>query len=282
MIRRPAVAGMFYEADGNALKERIKWCYLHQIGPGMIPGEIGTKRSIRGLISPHAGYVYSGPVAAHSFFKLAADGMPETLVILCPNHTGMGSGLSTMTEMSWLTPLGEVEVDREFALALMDEYSLLDDDPSAHLQEHSCEVQLPFLQEISPDFKMVPISMMMQDMETSHELGLAIAQTSNDLGRDVVVIASTDFTHYQPHEVAQTHDTKVLEAIKEMDEELMVNQIRKYNVTMCGYGPVIATITASKTMGANEAKILKYATSGDTGGDYSSVVGYGSAVFQKS
>lgn len=280
MIRQPAVAGYFYESDKDSLKKRITWCYAHKLGPGQIPGEIGDKRSLYALISPHAGYVYSGPVAAHSYHKLAEDGIPETVIILCPNHTGMGSGLATMTEGSWLTPLGDVEIDGELARALVQNYPLLDDDPSAHIKEHSCEVQLPFLQEISPDFKLVPICMMMQDLQTAQELGHAIAETAARLERDVVVIASTDFTHYQPHDVAKAQDEKVLEFIASLDEEGMVREIQKSNITMCGYGPVAAAITASKAMGARVADILKYATSGEASGDYSSVVGYGSAVFR--
>lgn len=280
MIRKPAVAGMFYESDEDSLRKRIKWCYQHKLGPGRLPGKMGSKRSIKGLIAPHAGYAYSGPVAACSYMELAEDGMPETVVILCPNHSGIGSGLSTMTEGSWLTPLGEVEIDHQFANELLNYYPLLDDDPSAHKQEHSCEVQLPFLQEISPDFKMVPVCMMMQDLETSRELGEAISHTAQKLERDLVIIASTDFTHYQPHDVAKAHDEEVLKAIAVMDELEMMNQIQKFNVTMCGYGPVAATIEASRGMGATKASILQYATSGDTGGDYTSVVGYASAIFK--
>ncbi|HII84256.1 MAG TPA: AmmeMemoRadiSam system protein B [Methanobacterium subterraneum] len=280
MIRKPAVAGMFYESDEGSLKKRIEWCYQHKLGPGKQPGKLGNQRSIKGLIAPHAGYVYSGPVAACSYLELAEDGMPETVVILCPNHTGMGSGLATMTQGSWLTPLGEVEIDQEFATELVNYYPLLDDDPSAHIQEHSCEVQLPFLQEISTDFQMVPVCMMMQDVETSRELGETIAHTAAKLGRDTVVIASTDFTHYQPQEVAQAHDEKVLQAIAKMDEVEMIQRIQEYQVTMCGYGPVTATIEASRNMGAQTASILQYATSGDTGGDKDSVVGYASAVFR--
>lgn len=280
MIRKPAVAGYFYESVEDSLKEQIKWCYRSDLGPGRTPGKTGDTRSIKGLIAPHAGYVYSGPVAAHAYLELAEDGLPETVVILCPNHTGMGSGLSTITEGSWLTPLGEVKIDTEFALQLLSDYPLLDDDPSAHVKEHSCEVQLPFIQEISPDFKLVPICMMMQDLQTAGELGQAIAKTAHNLGRDIVVIASTDFTHYQPQQVAEAQDRKVLDHIQTLDEEGMVSEISQHNVTMCGYGPVTATMVASKNMGASEAQILKYATSGDTSGDYSSVVGYAAAVFK--
>lgn len=280
MIRKPAVAGFFYESDKDSLIERIKWCYLNEYGPGRLPDKIGDKRSIKGLITPHAGYAYSGPVAAHSYLELADDGLPETVVILCPNHTGMGSGLSIMTEGSWLTPLGEMGIDGELAKKLVENYPLLDDDPSAHIKEHSCEVQLPFLQALTSDIRLVPICMMMQDLETARELGEAIALSAGQLERDLVIIASTDFTHYQPHEVAKAQDAKVLDAIASLDEEGMIRQITEHNITMCGYGPVAATITASKVMGADNVKILQYATSGDTGGDYSQVVGYGSVVFR--
>ncbi len=280
MKRKPAVAGYFYESDEDLLKERIKWCYTHPVGPGRIPTKLGDKRSIKGLISPHAGYEFSGPVAAFSYLELAEDGLPETVLILCPNHTGMGSGLSAMTQGSWITPLGEVPIDTQFARELVNKYPLLDDEPSAHIREHSCEVQLPFLQELGQDFKLVPICMMMQDLETSQELGRAIASTVDELERDLVVIASTDFTHQMPHEVAEAQDAKVLEAIETFDEEEMIKRIITNNVTMCGYGPVATTMAASKAMGARDAGILKYATSGDTSGNYTSVVGYGSAVFR--
>lgn len=280
MKRKPAVAGYFYESDEDLLKERINWCYNHPVGPGRIPTKLGNKRSIKGLISPHAGYEFSGPVAAFSYLELAEDGLPETVLILCPNHTGMGSGLSTMTQGSWITPLGEVPIDTQFARELVNKYPLLDDEPSAHIREHSCEVQLPFLQELGQDFKLVPICMMMQDLETSQELGRAIASTVDELERDLVVIASTDFTHQMPHEVAEAQDAKVLEAIETFDEEEMIKRIITNNVTMCGYGPVATTMAASKAMGARDVGILKYATSGDTSGNYASVVGYGSVVFR--
>jgi MEMO1 family protein len=280
MIRKPAVAGLFYESNPESLKKRIKWCYQHQLGPGKIPDKIGKKRTIKGLMAPHAGYQYSGPVAAHSYLELAEDGFPETVVILCPNHTGLGSGVSTMIEGAWQTPLGNVQIDEEFATELVSHHTLMDTDPAAHLQEHSCEVQLPFLQYISPDFRLVPVCMWMQDLETANELGEAIAETSHKIGRDIVVIASTDFTHYQPQEVAKAQDKQILEAIKAMNEKLMMKRVAELNVTMCGYGPVAAALVASKAMGANSAEILKYATSGDTTGDYSSVVGYASAVIR--
>ncbi|MGB8233241.1 MAG: AmmeMemoRadiSam system protein B [Methanobacterium sp.] len=279
MIRKPAVAGLFYELDPDSLRKQIEWCFKHRLGPGNIP-VIGSKRDIKGVISPHAGYIYSGPVAAHTYHEIAEDGFPETFIILCPNHTGMGSGVSAMKEGSWETPLGLADIDAEFADLMIKNARIIDSNADAHLKEHSAEVQLPFLQYLSPDFKFVPVTMWMQDIETSTEIGNSIYKTASELDRDVVVIASTDFTHYQPQNIAQTQDMKVIDAIKAMDENLMINRVAQLNVTMCGYGPVAATMVATKKMGATNCEILKYATSGDATGDKSSVVAYASAVFR--
>lgn len=280
MIRRPAVAGYFYESNPDSLKERIEWSFLHEIGPGKLPPALGSERRIRGLIVPHAGYVFSGPVAAHAFYHLAQDGIPSTIILFCPNHTGYGSALSTMTRGSWETPLGQIPLDQEFAEELVNESQLIDDDPLAHQQEHSCEVQLPFLQYIAPNepFQIVPITMGLQDLETASEVGGDVARTAQKLDRDVLLVASTDLTHYQPADVAREGDSQVLAAIQEMDEQLLIKRIQEFQVTMCGYGPVISTLHGSRLLGAQEVRILKYATSGDTGGDQSSVVGYASAI----
>ena len=279
MIRKPAVAGLFYEIDPDSLRKQIEWCFKHRLGPGSIP-EIGNKRNIKGVIAPHAGYVYSGPVAAHTYHEIAEDGFPETFVILCPNHTGMGSGVSTMNQGSWETPLGLADIDGEFADLMIKNAGIIDSNPEAHLKEHSAEVQLPFLQYLNPNFQFVPVTMWMQDIETATEIGVSIEKTASELGRDVVVIASTDFTHYQPQDIAHKQDMKVIDAIKAMDEKRMMNRVMELNVTMCGYGPVAATMVASKKMGATICEMKKYATSGDATGDKSSVVAYASAVFR--
>ncbi|MGZ7107385.1 MAG: MEMO1 family protein [Methanobacterium sp.] len=277
MIRKPAVAGIFYERNPDSLKRQIEWCFKHKYGPGKIP-EIGNKRKIKGLMAPHAGYSYSGPIAAHAYSKIVEDGFPDTFVILCPNHTGMGSAISTMIEGEWETPLGNVEIDTQFARKLVED-GLIDSDDSSHVQEHSCEVHLPFLQYFSQDFRIVPISMWMQDLDISEEIGRSIKETAQELGRDIVVLASSDMTHYKPAEIASKTDKQVLEAISQLNEKLMIKRVMELNVTMCGYGPVAATIVASKELGAQNAEILKYATSGDLTGDLSAVVGYASAIF---
>ena len=279
MIRKPAVAGLFYELDPDSLRKQIEWCFHHRLGPGSIP-KIGSKRSIKGVIAPHAGYVYSGPVAAHSYYEIAEDGFPETFIILCPNHTGMGSGVSTMNQGSWETPLGLADIDAEFADKMVKNSGIIDVNPEAHLKEHSAEVQLPFLQYLNPNFQFVPVTMWMQDIETATEIGVSIQKTASELGRDVLVIASTDFTHYQPQNVAEKQDMQVIDAIKAMDEKLMMERVNQLNVSMCGYGPVAATMVATKKMGATRCEFKKYATSGDSTGDTGSVVAYASAVFK--
>jgi MEMO1 family protein len=285
MIRKPAVAGLFYEGNPDSLKKQIEECFKHQLGPGKIPEELGSKRDIKGVVVPHAGYTYSGPVAANSYYKIAEDGLPETFIVIGPNHTGMGSGVSTMLEGAWRTPLGDMEIDEEFAQKMVLNGGIIDSDPAAHIQEHSAEVQLPFLQYLqeksSANPKFVPVCMWMQDMETAIEVGNSICKTAEELDRDVVVVASTDLTHYRPREIAHKNDMHVLDAIKAMDENLMFLRVAALDVTMCGYGPVAAAMIASKKMGASNCEVERYATSGDTTGDYSSVVGYASAVFRR-
>lgn len=284
MIRNAAVAGTFYEADPDSLRKQIEGCFKHQLGPGQVPENIGETREIKSLIAPHAGYMYSGPVAAHSYFHLAKDGLPETFLILCPNHTGMGSGVSTVTEGQWKTPLGLAGIDSEFAERLIENASIIDSEPMAHIQEHSCEVQIPFIQYLAEKsdkkFEIVPICMWMQDLQTATEIGTAIAKTNQELERDVVIVASTDFTHYKPHDVAYNNDHQVLDAIEALDEKAVMSRVEELNVTMCGFGPVNIAIVYSKLMGAEKVEVLKYATSGDITGDRSAVVGYAAAVIR--
>lgn len=228
-----------------------------------------------GLVSPHAGYMYSGPVAAHGFYFLAKDGKPNTFVILGPNHTGSGSGVAIMTSGKWATPLGEVEIDKELAYELSEASDIIDVDPVAHYQEHSLEVQVPFLQHLfGKRFKLVPICMMLQDERTSEEVGEAVAKACK--GKNVVIIASTDFTHYEPQEIAVSKDRKAIDQILNLDWRGLQRVVTDEAISMCGYGPVSAMIKAASELGAKRAKLLKYATSGETAGPMGEVVGYGS------
>jgi len=285
MIRRPAVAGMFYDLDPNRLKENIKTCFLNKLGPGKLPKEIGNLTpTILGLVVPHAGYIYSGATAAHSYFKLSLERKPDVFIILGPNHTSLGSGISLMKSGIWKTPLGDVPIDSSVAEVILeaDESEIIDVESTGHQAEHSIEVQLPFLQFLYKDeFKFVPISMMLQDVRTAKEVGQAIAQGVKNSGLNAVIIASTDFSHYEPHETAQEKDRKAIDAILELNEEKLYDTVSSLSISMCGYGPVMAMITATKLLGAKDAKLLSYTTSGDTSGNYGQVVGYAAIEITK-
>jgi AmmeMemoRadiSam system protein B len=275
-IRKPAVSGMFYAGTARELEEQIEWCYKHELGPGDIP-RVNSKgvREVVAIVVPHAGYYYSGPVAAHAYKELADDGIIDTAVILGPNHTGYGYPVSLWTGASWNTPLGEVEINKKLAQRLLGE--VIKADETAHINEHSIEVQLPWLQYLYKKVKIVPITMMAQDIETARAVGKAIAQAGNNL----IIIASSDFTHYEPHSVAMEKDGSVIEAIVALDEEELYKRCENLDCTMCGYGPVAAAIVAAKEMKAKKASLLQYATSGETSGDFSRVVGYGSIVIKR-
>lgn len=280
-VRLPCQAGAFYKGTAESLRKQIKSCFLHELGPGKLPAvaKNGLKHVV-GLVCPHAGYVYSGPVAAHAYYELALDGKPDVAVILGPNHRGYGSPLATMSEGVWRTPLGDVEIDADTAAKIMRESKIVDIDESAHRFEHSVEVQLPFLQYIyGPEFKIVPVCFLMQDLDSVREVGKAIGRVLN--GKNAVIIASSDMTHYESQEKASENDVKAIGTIESMNEDAFYSILEKRRITACGYGPIGSLITAARAMGAKEAKLLCYKTSGDVSGDYSSVVGYASMCFTK-
>ncbi len=280
-VRRPTQAGSFYAGDARTLKAQIEGCFLHPFGPGKLPTvDTNGPRRIVGLVCPHAGYMYSGPVAANAYYELALDGKPDTVVIMGPNHTGYGSALSLMDEGVWRTPLGDVEVDTVVARALCHETGLLDADELAHKFEHSVEVQLPFLQYLYGNgFKFVPICFQLQDFESADEVGNALVEVLSE--RNAIIVASSDFTHYEPQASAERKDLSALEAVQAMDPKRFVDIIEERNVTACGYGPIAATITSAKGLLAKGATLLRYKTSGDITGDKSSVVGYAAVSFKK-
>jgi MEMO1 family protein len=280
-VRRPVVAGSFYEGNAEALRAQVESCFLHKFGPQKLPPiNQNGPRQILGLICPHAGYTYSGAVAANAFFSLAKDGKPDTVVILGPNHTGYGTGLSAMNEGSWRTPLGEVEIDQELANAIAAETSVLDMDEVAHKHEHSIEVQLPFLQYLYGNkFKFVPICFLMQDLESAAEIGRALAEILSN--KSAVVIASSDFTHYESQASVNRKDAEALKAIEALNEKRFYEVLEDQNVSACGYAPIAALMIYSKASGATKAEILSHKTSGDITGDKTSVVGYAAVSIKK-
>ena len=280
-IRLPVVAGTFYEGTAEALRLQVESCFLSRFGPGKLPVvNVAGSRKVLGLVCPHAGYVYSGAVAANAFFSLASDGKPETVVILGPNHTGYGNPLSAMREGAWRTPLGDVQIDTEVADAIAAETGILDFDEVAHRHEHSIEVQLPFLQYLyGNSFKFVPICFLMQDLQSAQEIGSALAEALAN--RNAVVIASSDFTHYESQTSVNRKDLAALDAVKALDEKQFYQILEAENVSVCGYAPIAALIAYAKGLGATKAEILCHKTSGDVTGDKSSVVGYAAVTIKK-
>jgi len=280
-VRYPRYAGSFYNGSRDRLRSQLEWCFLHRFGPGSLPetSETPLKRVVT-LISPHAGYIYSGPVAAHAYHFLASDGKPDVAVLLGPNHTGLGSAISIYKDGLWRTPLGDLSVDSDLAGEIVRESGIIDVDDSAHNYEHSIEVQLPFLQYVySSPPRIVPIAFLMQDLESSLNVGEAVGKAL--LNRNAVVIASTDLTHYEPQSSANEKDKAVIEAITSLDEKLLYEIVEERSVSMCGYGPTISAIAAAKALGAKSGKLLCYKTSGDVTGDFSAVVGYASIALLK-
>ncbi|MGC9009179.1 MAG: AmmeMemoRadiSam system protein B [Sulfolobales archaeon] len=278
--RYPAVAGTFYEASKDKLIQRIEWAFKHPIGVGRLPETSQIRDSrVKLFISPHAGYMYSGPVASHTYYRIAQGGLPETVIIAGPNHTGMGSLVATTLDVVWSTPLGDLEVDKEFAKEIMRNSSYLDDDLTAHYSEHSIEVQLPFLQYIFGNrFKIIPIVIMLQRPEVARDLAQAIIRASEKLGRDFIYIASTDWTHYEPHEIAYKKDNEALKYVENLDTEGFYSYLERTNHTACGPGPTMIFIELAKLLRFQKAIVLKYATSGDVTGEKDWVVGYASVT----
>ncbi len=207
-VRHPCQAGAFYEGTPESLRRQIEGCFLNRLGPGRLPeiAKYGARRVV-GLVCPHAGYMFSGPVAAHSYYELAIDGKPDVAFIFGPNHTGLGSGLAIMNEGAWRTPLGDVEIDTEAANQVVRESRIVDVDEAAHSLEHSIEVQLPFLQYLyGANFKFVPVCFLMQDLDSAREVGKAVAKVA--VHRNAVIIASSDMTHYEPRETSPEQGQK--------------------------------------------------------------------------
>jgi len=267
--RKPVVAGQFYPASAQELKRQISQ---------FIPVKPQQSDCI-GCMLPHAGYMYSGRVAGETVSRVA---LRDTAVLLGPNHTGNGEAFSIMTRGFWETPLGQVPIDEELAGLIAKNSSFLKIDPLAHKFEHSLEVELPFLQYLKPDLKIVPIAFLSDDVRTLKDIGREIADTitKNKRGSSVTVIASSDMTHYEPQAEAKLKDREAIEAILGLSEDRLVERIRRLSITMCGYAPVIVMLSCVRHLGARCGTLVKYETSGDITGDTESVVGYAGIIIQ--
>ena len=266
-IRHPAVAGLFYPRDPITLREEVN-AYLTQTP------EPKPVRAL-GCIVPHAGYVYSGHVAGAVFAALE---VPKLCIVLCPNHTGMGRPLAIMSQGAWETPLGDVSIDADFAEALKRQCPLLQEDSAAHQSEHAAEVELPFLQMRKHRVKFVPIALGTGQFEPLEQLGLALADVIAAQSSSVLIVASSDMNHYESDAVTRAKDHRAIERILTLDPRGLFEVVTQQNISMCGYGPAVAMLTAARQLGAKSAELVKYATSGDISGDRNKVVGYAGVV----
>ena len=266
-VRQPSVAGQFYPATGQAIKKQLE----------SFIDKKAAKRDVITCMLPHAGYMYSGKVAAHTVSQIT---VKDTVILLGPNHTGCGEPFSIMTEGIWQTPLGEITIDAALAKKILKGSRHLKSDSLAHQGEHSLEVELPILQYFKPDFEIVPIAFLTDDFEALKETGKEIASVITQAGikGKVLIIASSDMTHYEPQAAAEKKDRAAIEAILRLDEDALVESISRLNISMCGYAPVIAMLAASKALGATKGELSKYQTSGDVTGDKTSVVGYAGVI----
>lgn len=264
-VRPPAVAGQFYPGNPEKLRAQIT-SYTTGEGPAI---------SAVGCLVPHAGYIYSGHVAGAVYGRLQ---LPQKFIIMCPNHTGMGVPLSIMAEGEWQTPLGSVPVDTELANQLKSRCSLLNEDAAAHRYEHAVEVQLPFLQTQLENFSFVPIAIGTSRFEALQALGTAIGEDIRRENGRVLAIASSDMNHYEPDRVTRIKDSQAIERILALDPRGLYDVVTTENISMCGYGPATAMLTAAKTVGATSAELIRYATSGDISGDRNMVVGYAGVI----
>ena len=267
MVRQPAVAGQFYLGSEKPLLRQVE---------SLIDRKAEREAAI-GVVSPHAGYIYSGTVAGMTLSSIKSK---STYIIMGPNHTGLGGEFSLSTSESWKTPLGDVKLDKPLASQIAKSSRFVKEDDLAHSHEHSIEVQLPFLQVLQKDFTFVPITLSHADLDIYREIGAELAKAIKELKLEdaVTIIASSDMTHYEPHEIARKKDSQAIEAILELDEEKLVASIDRLNISMCGYAPVAIMLVAAKELGAKKGRLVKYQTSADASGDYSSVVGYAGIV----
>lgn len=265
MNRSPAVAGQFYPDNAQSLRRLIQsYCPV---------GE--EKIAALGIMVPHAGYVYSGAIAGAAFARVR---IPSKIILLGPNHHGLGARAALFQSGNWHTPLGSVAIDEDLAGELLIACPLLSKDPRAHLAEHSLEVQVPFLQVLAPDCRIVPLCLGHLSLEELLELGAALAQVLAAHPGEVLMVASSDMTHYEPGTVAREKDERALQRIIALDPEGLYHTVRDGRISMCGVLPTVAMLEAARLAGASRATLVRYGNSGDITGDQSAVVGYAGVV----
>lgn len=264
-IRTPAVAGSFYPGARDSLTSELE----------NLMGKAKEKIKAIGVVSPHAGYVYSGAVAGE---LLSCVIIPRKVILLGPNHTGLGSRASIMLKGAWDLPNGTAVIDSSLAEKILQNSDLITADIKAHIREHSLEVQIPFLLHERQDVKIVPVTLMGLGLDDCKSLGLAIAEAVRSCPEDVLIVASSDMTHYESQESATEKDRKAIERVLSLDPVGLLNVVAENSITMCGVIPTAVMLFAATALGAKKASLIRYATSGDVSGDYDQVVGYAGMV----
>lgn len=267
MERKPVVAGQFYPGNKRTLEEEVR----RLLNTGAIPGKAIA------VIAPHAGYVYSGGVAGEVFARAQ---VPESCIILSPNHTGMGSKAAVWTRGSWSIPTGEIPVDEKLSHELLKHSAEFSDDTTAHIAEHSLEVELPFLLARQPKLKIVPITLSHLNAETCQKIGAVIAEAIRASKKDILIVASTDMNHYEDQSHTLSKDKLAIDRVLALDADGLLATCGEHRISMCGVVPTAVAINAAGALGATKATLIRHATSGDVSGDYNAVVGYAGFVIE--
>lgn len=265
MRRKPAVAGQFYHATSAKLSHQVQQYVVSNL----------PKEHAIGILSPHAGLIYSGSVAGEVYSRIT---IPETFLLIGPNHTGLGSNMSIMSQGEWEIPTGVFHIDELLTQRILTNVPLVSSDTQAHMFEHSIEVQLPFIAFFSKNSKIVPLTIMSATLEECRSLGEGIAKSIKKTNYPVVIVASSDMSHYISDDKARKKDKMAIDSILSLDPESLFSVVRKEQITMCGYLPATAMLFAAKSLGAREARLVKYTTSGEVSGDYDHVVGYAGVI----
>ncbi|MBI3398153.1 MAG: AmmeMemoRadiSam system protein B [Deltaproteobacteria bacterium] len=270
MLRKPAVANQFYPGESAALKKTVESLVKENV----------SKEDAFAIIAPHAGYIYSGKVAGSLYSRVR---IPDNIILLGPNHTGLGERAAIMSSGEWEIPFGKVAINQELAHLLIEESHTFSDDSTAHLREHSLEVQLPFIHHFNPKASIVPVTIMYLGYKECEEVGKAVAHAIRKYtcprmslsGKDKVLIAvSSDMNHYESDAATRKKDKKAIDKIIALNPKGLMETVSKEDISMCGIIPATIALIAAKELGAKKTELVGYATSGDTSGDYAHVVGY--------
>lgn len=260
MVRQPAVAGKFYTDDPDQLRAELE----------SLVGQ-GEGARVKGIVAPHAGYLYSGTVAGSVY---GAVRVPEAVLVIGPNHTGVGAPAALSPSGEWLTPLGPVPVNSRLSKLILKHAPLVREDVTAHRFEHSLEVQLPFLQYRNPKVCIAALCLSLSDFDSISGLGEGIARAISEYGDEVLIVASSDMNHYESARVAKAKDDLALAELAAMNPERLLKVCREKGVTMCGVVPATVMLVAAMALGATSSRLIRYATSGEVNGDLDRVVAY--------